>query len=204
MREVPLAASGHPDRIRWNARYGDDSAVSFHAHPLAAQALSSALPDGPVLDLACGPSGAVLAAAAAGRQVTAVDISDVALGLLDREARRRRLRDLIALVHADLGEWRPEPERYALVLCTGYWDRAIFGPAAAAVAPGGLLGWEAFTVEARRVRPTLPAAWCLGPGEPAALLPPDFTVLDQHQQADSGRGAKRRLLARREDRRRAE
>jgi SAM-dependent methyltransferase len=200
MRDVPLAASDHPDRVRWNARYGDSSAVSFHAHPLAAQALSLTLPAGPVLDLACGPSGAGLAAAAAGRRVTAVDISDVALGLLDREARRRRLRELITLVHADLSEWRPDPERYALVLCTGYWERAVFGPAAAAVAPGGLLGWEAFTVESRRVRPALSAAWCLGPGEPAALLPPDFTVLDQHELSDPDRSAKRRLLARRDDR----
>src|SRR4051812_361947 len=76
MRDVPLAASDHPDRIRWNTRYGGGAAVSFHAHPLAAQALSLPLPAGPVLDLACGPSGAGLAAAAAGRQVTAVDISD--------------------------------------------------------------------------------------------------------------------------------
>jgi hypothetical protein len=55
-------------------------------------------------------------------------------------------------------------------------------------------------VEARRVRPALSAAWCLGPGEPAALLPPDFTVLDQHELPDPDRGAKRRLLARRGDR----
>lgn len=200
MRDVPLAASDHPDRIRWNARYGESSAaVAFRAHPLAAQAMSLPLPQGPVLDLACGPSGAALAAAAAGRRVTAVDISDVALGLLDREARRRRLRELITLVHADLGEWRPEPERYALVLCTGFWERAVFGPAAAAVARGGLLGWEAFTVEARRVRPALSAAWCLSPGEPGSLLPADFTVLDQHELPDSGGGAKRRLLARRRD-----
>jgi SAM-dependent methyltransferase len=200
MREVPLAASDHPDRTRWNARYGGSATVSFHAHPLAAQALSLPAPDGPVLDLACGPSGAGLAAAAAGRQVTAVDISDVALGLLAREARRRRLRELITLVHADLGEWRPEPERYALVLCTGYWERAIFGPAAEAVAPGGLLGWEAYTVEARHVRPALTAAWCLDPGEPASLLPADFTVLDQQELPDPDRGAKRRLLAGRRDR----
>jgi len=32
----------------------------------------------------------------------------------------------------------------------------------------GLLGWEAFTEQARAVRPGLAAQWCLGPGEPAA------------------------------------
>ena len=47
----------------------------------------------------------------------------------------------------------------------------------------------------RTARPGLPAAWCLGPGEPAVLLPPGFTVV---QQADPlGDGTWRRLLARR-------
>src|SRR4029077_8993342 len=43
--------------------------------------------------LAGGPWGAALGAAAAGREVTAVDISDVALSLLGAEASRRGLRD---------------------------------------------------------------------------------------------------------------
>ena len=160
------------------------------------------LPDGPVLDLACGPSGSALAAASAGRAVTAVDISEVALGLLEREARRRGVSDLITLVPADLRAWRPQPLRYALVLCTGYWDRQLFGPAAEAVAAHGLLGWEAFTTETRRSRPSRPAQWCLEPGEPASLLPPGFTVIEQRDLGggDSAEGpswSKRRLLARR-------
>jgi hypothetical protein len=194
MQDVPAELAGHPDRLRWNAKYGPG--VSFAAHPLATAALSLPLPDGPVLDLACGPSGSGLLAAAAGRAVTAVDIAEVALGLLGAEAERRGLRELITIVHADLGKWRPQPGRYALVLCTGYWDRAMFGGAAAAVADAGVLGWEAFTADARRVRTGLPAEWCLGPGEPASLLPAGFTVLDQHDLPDDRRGAKRRLLAR--------
>jgi SAM-dependent methyltransferase len=199
MRDVPPELAGHPDRLRWNAKYG--SGVSVAAHPLAAAALSLSLPDGPlpdgpVLDLACGPSGSGLLAAAAGREVTAVDISEVALGLLGAEAERRGLRELITIVQADLGKWRPEPGRYALVLCTGYWDRAVFAAATAAVAGDGVLGWEAFTADARRVRAGLPAEWCLGPGEPASLLPAGFTVLDQRDLPDERRGAKRRLLAR--------
>jgi SAM-dependent methyltransferase len=180
--------TGHPDRLRWNARYEERSGVAFAAHPLAVRALSLPPPDGPVLDLACGPSGAALLAAAAGRRVTAVDVSEVALRLLGEEARRRGLAGLITLVHADLGTWRP-PYAHALVLCTGYWDRAVFGTAAGAVPNGGVLAWEAFTTGSRRVRP----AWCLRPGEPASLLPAGFTLVDQHDVPD----AKRRLLARR-------
>jgi len=101
-------------------------------------------------------------------------------------------------VQADLGSWRPDPGGYALVLGTGYWDRAVFGTAAGAVAAGGALGWEAFTADAQRVRPGLCADWCLDPGEPAALLPAGFDVLEQRDQPDCQGGGKRFLLARRQ------
>jgi len=188
--------AGNPDRLRWNARYEDGFGGSFGPHPLAERALSLRLPGGPVLDLASGPSGSALLAAAAGRQVTAVDVSEVALDLLRRESLRRGLDGLITLVHADLAAWQPRPGGYSLVLCTGFWDRAVFGAAVAAVAAGGLIGWEAFTVDARRARPGLCAGWCLDPGEPAVLLPAGFTVLAQDDLPDERSGTKRRLLAR--------
>jgi SAM-dependent methyltransferase len=186
--------AGHQDRQRWNARYEHRDLVSFEPHPVAVRALSLGLPDGPVADLACGLGGGALLAAAAGRLVTAVDISDVALGLLAEEAGRRGLGDLITAVWADLGTWRPEPGGYALVLCTGFWDRAVFVTAAAAVAAGGVLGWEAFTAEAKRARPGLCPDWCLEPGEPASLLPAGFEILDERDLPGS---AKRTLLVRR-------
>jgi SAM-dependent methyltransferase len=192
-RVAPELAS-HPDRLKWNARYAGGYGAAFAGHPLAERALALRLPAGPVLDLACGASGDALLAAAAGRRVVAVDVSDTALRLLGAAAERRGLAGLITLVHADLATWRP-PADCALVLATGYWDRAVFAAAAGAVAVGGLLGWEAFTAAARRARPSLPAAWCLGPGEPAALLPGDFDVLGQ---ADvPGEAPRRRMLARR-------
>lgn len=189
--------TGHQDRQRWNARYAGGGTASFLPHPLAVRALSMRLPDGPAADLASGPSGSALLAAGAGRRVTAVDVSEVALAQLADEARRRGVADLITLVHADLRRWRPQPGGYALVLCTGYWDRALLPAAAAAVRPGGLLGWEAFTTGALRTRPGLCADWCLLPGEPAALLPAGFQVLSQVEVAGRGHGERRRLLARR-------
>ena len=149
---------------------------SFRPNPLAARALALVLPDGPVADLACGPSGAALLAAEQGRRVTAVDVSEVALGLLGAEARRRGLGHLITLVHADLSGWAPEPRSHALVLATGFWDAAVFATAAAAVADGGLLAWEALTAEARRSASGPAAGVVPGRGEPASLLPPGFTL----------------------------
>jgi hypothetical protein len=192
MGKVSEGLAGHPDRLRWNARY-QGCEPTFDPHPVAVQALSLRLPDGPVADLACGPSGSALLAAAAGRPVTAVDISEVALGLLAGEAQRRGLADLITVINADLGAWRPPPLRFALVLCTAFWDPAVFASAAEAVAAGGVLGWEAFTVDALRERPGLCPRWCLDPGEPASLLPAGFAVLSQHDR----QGTRRTLLARR-------
>ena len=138
-----------------------------------------------------------LLAAQAGRRVTAVDISEAALGLLGTEARRRGLGDLITVRHADLAALHLAPRHYALVLCTGFWDRAVFAEAAQSVAPGGLLGWEAFTLAALRARPKLCADWCLAPGEPASLLPADFEVIRIWDLPANEPGTKRRLLARR-------
>jgi SAM-dependent methyltransferase len=199
VQRVTAELAHHPDRLRWNAKYSGGAAASFEPHPLAVRALTMWLPAGPVADLACGQSGSALLAAAAGRRVTAVDVSDVALGALSREAQRRGLGDLLTLVHADLTAWCPRPHGYALVLCTGYWDRAVFATAAQAVAAGGLLGWEAFTSAARQARPGLPAEWCLRPGEPACLLGAGFEVCCQDDMPGSERGTKRRLLARRAD-----
>jgi SAM-dependent methyltransferase len=193
MKEVASGPAGHRDRDKWNAKYGERTRPSFTAHRLALRALSLPLPEGPVLDLASGPSGSALLAAARGRRVVAVDLSEVALGLLGEEAARRGLGDLVTLIHADLREWRPRPSSCSLVLCTGYWDRALFTAAAEAVRPGGALAGEAFTLEARRDRPHLPEAWCLGPDEPASLLPAGFTVADDLPPG----AAKRGILAQR-------
>jgi SAM-dependent methyltransferase len=185
---------GHPDRIKWNARYAARSVPSFTPHPLAVRALALDLPDGPITELACGPSGSALLAAAHGRRVTAVDISEVALGLLGAEARRRGLSHLITLVHADLSAWSPEPRSHALVLCTRFWLATAFTAAVSALADGGLLAWQAYTAEGRRAHPGLDPRWCLAPGEPASLLPAAFAIVDQSDVPDRGQ---RLMLARR-------
>ncbi len=188
--------AGNADRLRWNAKYSGGFVPSFAPHPLAVRALAMDGPAGPMLDLACGASGSALHAAAAGRFVTAVDVSDVALGLLAAAAERRGLSARISLVQADLATFVPHPLAYALVLCAGFWDRGVFAVAVRAVAPGGLIGWEALTADAMRLRPGLPPGWCVTGDEPASLLPAGFGLSDQHDIA-AEHGAKRLMLARR-------
>ena len=102
-------------------------------------------------------------------------------------------------MHADSAYFRhPDPAGYSLVLCTGFWDPAVFAVAARAVAPGGVLGWEAFTKAARQARPTLnpacaPRSWRACHPCYQGLL----RVLTQHDVPNPGHGDRRRLLARR-------
>ena len=178
------------DRARWNDTYTVRGRPNFAPHPLAVTVLGD-LPAGPVLELACGPSGSALLAAARGHHVTAVDVSDVALGQLGAEAERRGLAESVTLIRADLDTWRPAAAGYALVLCTSFWDPDVFAAAASAVRHGGMLAWETFTIEALTAHPGLRPQWCLRPGEPASLLPAGFTVREQ-RDADNG---KRRLIS---------
>lgn len=81
----------HPDRIRWNAKYecADPTEAVFAPISWLGDVLQFGVPEGPVLELACGRSGTALGLAAAGRCVTAIDVSDTALVQLELEATRR-------------------------------------------------------------------------------------------------------------------
>ncbi|WP_034267894.1 SAM-dependent methyltransferase [Haloechinothrix halophila] len=174
--------SEHPDRLRWNARYGT-TPPDFVPHQFAAEALRAGIPDGRVLELACGRSGTALALAEAGRDVVAVDVSDLALSQLADEASRRGLR--VECVLADARAYTPEGN-FALVVAIRYWDQDVFARACQAVTPGGLLQWEALAdPDGGRFRVT--------PGELSARLPEDFQVLSEQTASGTSRLTARRV-----------
>jgi SAM-dependent methyltransferase len=182
----------HSDRLRWNARFTSEP-PEFDPHPLVGAALTAGLPEGSVLELACGRSGSALALAAAGRRVVAVDVSDIALSQLSAEAEHRRVAARVECVLADAASYDPGEERFALVLATYFWDAAAFTAACTAVMSGGLLGWEALSTEPGAERPAHP--WRIRHGELSSRLPQRFTVLDERAIV-SGDKRSTRLLAR--------
>lgn len=190
------AYAHHPDRLKWNDRFqNEDHVWGFEPSPLLQEILKIGIPDGPVLELACGISGNALALAESGREVLSVDISDIALDRLMSEARSRGLVDRITSVQADLPTWRsPEDQKFALVVCVMYWDPMVFDYAFEAVADGGVIAWQAFTKAALKFRPSMPSAICLKPDEPASRLPASFTVLEE-QDIEYGERAVRRMIA---------
>ncbi|GAA5124176.1 class I SAM-dependent methyltransferase [Haloechinothrix salitolerans] len=177
--------SEHPDRLRWNARY-ETMSPDFVAHPFAAEALRAGIPDGRVLEIACGRSGTALTFAETGHDVVAVDVSDLALDQLAQEASRRGVR--VECVHADARTYLPAGE-FALVVAIRYWEPDVFARACQMITPDGLLQWEALAdPDGGRFH--------VKPGELSARLPEGFQVLSE-ETTTTGRHQTSRLTARR-------
>jgi tellurite methyltransferase len=127
---------------------------------------------GRALDVACGRGRHALLLAAAGFRVRAVDRDARAIRRLRTVAQRvgfELLAETLDLEQpaVDLGE-----AAYDLIVVVHYLHRPLFPALARALAPGGVLLYETFTVEqARRGRPQDPR-FLLEPGELPRLVAP--------------------------------
>src|SRR5437588_289188 len=135
------------------------------------------LPAGQALDIACGTGRHSLLLAARGQPVTAVDLSSVALDILEARARSmhapvrrsaslletgRRLHRGLELTQADLERTQLPERRYDLILCIQYLQRSLFSQMASALRPDGVLVFETYT--------SAKLEFAEGPRNPAYLL----------------------------------
>ena len=91
---------------------------------------------GRALDLAAGLGRHALWLAERGWQVSAVDVSEVALGKLGQAAGQLSVRiDLIAM---DAAEYTLEPEGFDLIVLFYHLDRGLFPKIVSALNPGGM------------------------------------------------------------------
>jgi tellurite methyltransferase len=129
-------------------------------------------PEGRALDVACGTGRNALWLSARGLSVRAVDNDPARLRTLEDSARRlgltmhTRCLDL-EKAGVDLGY-----RSYLAIVVARYLHRPLFPALLRALAPGGVLVYETFTVaQASRGRPTSPA-FLLQPGELRRLVTP--------------------------------
>ncbi|APG28262.1 hypothetical protein A7E78_10630 [Syntrophotalea acetylenivorans] len=102
------------------------------------------LPQGKLLDIACGRGRNALPMAELGYSVTALDASSQGLSQLSEEARRRGL--AIATVQQDLEQLPQLPSAYFdVVLQFFYLQRSLFDAVRAAVRPGGVVVARTFS-----------------------------------------------------------
>ncbi|HWG73562.1 MAG TPA: class I SAM-dependent methyltransferase [Acidimicrobiales bacterium] len=130
----------------WDDRYRSSSALwSGQPNPhLVSEAVD--LVAGVALDVGCGEGADAIWLAERGWQVTALDLSTVALERGEAQALERGadMASRITWLHADLGEWVPPAARYDLVSVQFMHlptepRQALFRRLSAAVAPGGFL-----------------------------------------------------------------
>jgi tellurite methyltransferase len=135
------------------------------------------LPRGPALDIACGTGRHTLLLAARRQHVTALDWSEVGLGILEARARAmdvlvRRIRNFdkaarshhggIELLQANLERIELPERAFDLILSIQYLQRSLFPQISRALRRGGVLLFETFT--------QAQLAFEGGPRNPAYLL----------------------------------
>ncbi|MDX6751960.1 methyltransferase domain-containing protein [Geminicoccaceae bacterium 1502E] len=138
------------DRGRWDKRWGERGPQEAMPEPwLAAKA--GQLPQGAVLDVACGQGRHALWLAARGWRVTALDVSPVALATLRERAAARGLD--VATVARDLDDPAALDDLgpFAGIVVTRYKpDAAQWRRLASRLAPGGVLLLLSFGKEKAR------------------------------------------------------
>lgn len=130
------------DRTYWNERYTREGAQLQLEPGAFVVDIVSGFPGGTALDLACGRGRNAVWLAKQGYDVTAIDVSSVAVAHAERHADEAGVE--VAFGVADLTAWDPEGRTWDLVLLS-YLQlpeasrRRVHAMAATAVAEGGCL-----------------------------------------------------------------
>jgi tellurite methyltransferase len=145
IRSTPPAS----ERELWNAKYQAGSHTSLKPDPFLLQAdedyVRPLLPSrGTVLDIAGGVGRHALFYAKRGWKATLLDVSEVAIALAQKNARRRKL--AIETIAADLNGYDlwELPQRFDLLLVFFYLDRTLFPALVDMLKPGGLLIYKTY------------------------------------------------------------
>ena len=141
---------------------------------------------GRALDVACGRGRHALFLAARGLTVRAVDRDAAKVAALRAEANARGLTLRAEVLDLEAGEADLGREAHDLIVVVHYLHRPLFPALVQALAPGGLLLYETFTVDqAHRGKPTNPD-FLLQHGELRERLAP-LAVLREREGIFEGR-----------------
>lgn len=124
------------DRLKWNEKHATRPYPDTPA-PLLERYISEAPMVGKALDIACGTGRNAIYMAKHGFAVDAVDLSDYAIEKLLAV-------DNLHAIHADLDHYRPEADRYSLIINIHFLSRRLFPLIKEALVPGGLLLFQSF------------------------------------------------------------
>jgi SAM-dependent methyltransferase len=183
----------------WDKRYSAGEHLDDEPHSLITRVVSSLKP-GRALDVACGPGRHAIWLAERGWTVTAVDLSRVAIDILQQRARVKGV-EIDSLV-ADLEkyEFTIEPESYDLIVVCNYLQRDLFPAIRKGTRVGGIvIAIIAMVDDDPQVRPMNPA-YLLNPGELRAQFARWNVIHDfEGKPAEDSSRATAQIAARRTD-----
>jgi 2-polyprenyl-3-methyl-5-hydroxy-6-metoxy-1,4-benzoquinol methylase len=152
----------------WDQRYAGAGAIPEPASVLRDNL--HLLPSrGRAMDLACGLGANALLLAGQGLDVTAWDLSEVAVTRLRQHADLMQLR--VDAQVRDLCARPPEPESFDCIVVAHFLDRGLAPAIAEALRPGGLLFYQTFSLEGVSDRGPSNSTYRLGTNELLRLFP---------------------------------
>ena len=158
------------NRERWNRRWAEGHHSDGEPPDWLDEVEAFGDAHGRALDIACGGGRVALWLARRGFQVTATDISEIALARCREVVRVEKL--AVEILEVDLESQPPPTGPWEVITCFHYLQREIFPVLCGALAPGGLLVAEIATRRnlERNQRPS--ARFLLELGELADLVAP--------------------------------
>jgi tellurite methyltransferase len=145
------------ERQLWNEKFAAGSHASLEPDPFLLSAYKEFVQPlqrhpGTALDVAGGVGRHALWLAKKKWKVTLMDVSDVALEMAQRNARRQRVKLEIRFADLSTTEGRRlvASEAYDLILVFFYLERKLFPALMRALKPGGILIYKTYTVDQLR------------------------------------------------------
>ena len=158
------------DRVHWDAAHGDTAGKRSAPSPFLVEHVSL-LPQGRVLDLACGRGRNARFLAERGHRVVAVDVSSAALA--DPEL---GLPGIIR-VRIDLDTAAFRAASLDAIVCVNFLDRRLFASFATWLRPGGVLCLDTFLVDQAEIGHPRNPDYLLRRNELLERVAPRFRVL---------------------------
>ena len=177
------------DRHGWDRKHRE---AAYDRRPSAfLEEVLASLPKGRALDIASGSGANAVFLAENGFDVEALDWSVFALRHL-----RSRCPD-VGCIACDLTRYPLPRDRYDVVVCFRFLERALWPHISDALRTGGALVYETFTLRHREQLPDFPKEYCLDEGELRSAFAPSLRL---ERYRESASPALASLLAFRESR----